>query len=138
MAGQTITIKLPDDLYERLLRRATEAQRSLGDEVVEMLRASNPEAADGLPKGLEAELARLETLDDASLLKRARQRVPLRKTRRLEALNFKQQQQGLNRAERRVAVKLAEEFDRRMLLRSKVLLLLKQRGYDMDAFLFGR
>lgn len=138
MAGQTLSIELPDDLYDRLQRRAVATQRSLGDEVVEALRASDPESGDRLPEGLEAELAQLEALDDASLLKLARRRVSLQKSRRLEALNFKRQRQGLNRAERRVAAQLLEEFDRRMLLRAQVLMLLKQRGYDMNAFVFGR
>jgi plasmid stability protein len=138
MAGRSVTVELPDDLYERLQRRAVEAQRSLGDEVVELLRASESGESDGLPEGLEAELARLETLDDAALWKIARRRVSVRKSRRMESLNFKRQSAGLNRAERRVAEQLLEEFDRHMLIRAQVLLLLKQRGYDIDAFLFGR
>jgi hypothetical protein len=40
--------------------------------------------------------------------------------------------------ERRVAAQLASECDRRMLIRAQVLLLLKHRGYDVDAFVFGR
>jgi plasmid stability protein len=138
MAGRSVTVELPDDLYERLQRRAVESQRSLGDEVIEVLRASEPPEDDGIRTGLEAELTRLETLDDASLWKIARRRIFVRKSRRMESLNFKRQDCGLNAAERRVSEQLLAEFDRHMLIRAHVLLLLKQRGYDIDTFLFGQ
>ncbi|MGH2583805.1 MAG: hypothetical protein ACRDJE_02690 [Dehalococcoidia bacterium] len=138
MAGRSVTVELPEDLYARLERQAAESQRSVGDEVVERLRASEPQASDGLPEGIEAAFARLETLDAAALWKIARRRVSVRRARRMEALNFKRQSVGLNRAERRVAAQLLEELDRHMLIRAQVLMLLKQRGYDIDAFLFGR
>ncbi len=138
MAGRSVTVELPDDLYARLQRRAVEAQRSLGDEVIEVLRASEPAEGDGIPAVLEAELARLETLDDSALWKIARRRISVRKSRRMEALNFKRQDRGLNAAEKRVSEQLLAEFDRHMLIRAHVLLLLKQRGYDIDTFLFGQ
>ena len=138
MPGRSVLVELPDDLYDRLQRRAADAQRSLGDEVIDMLRASDPDAGDALPEDLKREVARLETLDDARLWKMARRSASPRTARRLESLNSKGQRQRLNRAERRVASQLADELDRRMLLRARILLLLKQRGYDVDTFMFGR
>src|SRR5215211_5281751 len=118
MPGRSILVELPDDLYERLQRRALEARRSLGDEVIDVLRTSDPDARDALPEEIKREVARLETLDDAGLWKMARRSASPRTARRLESLNSKGQRQRLNQAERRVASQLADELDRRMLLRA--------------------
>ncbi|MGH2585346.1 MAG: hypothetical protein ACRDJE_10580 [Dehalococcoidia bacterium] len=128
-------VELPEDLYTRLERRAAEAQHSVSDEIMHLLTEAMPAEGDRLPPGLEQELARMETLDDASLRKVARRWVSTRTSRRMESLNFKRQSVGLNRAERRVAEQLLEEFDRHMLVRSQALMLLKQRGHNISEFL---
>lgn len=84
-----------------------------------------------VPPDLEDELARIETLDDESLWRIARARFPARTGQRMQALQFKRQREGLGADERRLEAELAQEFDRRMLIRSKVLLLLKQRGHEV-------
>ena len=132
MAGRSVTVELPDDLYERLQRRAAEAQRSVGEEVVQLLATAVPAEDDHLPSGLEQELERVEAMDDAALWEVARTRLPVRTAKRMQALQFKRQREGLSDEERRAEVALAKEYDRRMLIRSKVLLLLKQRGYDVS------
>ena len=137
MAGRTVTIELPDDLYDRLRRRAIETQRGIAAEVVALLRASAPPDGAVLPPEIEAELARLETLDDAALWKTARRHVSVRKARRLESLNFKKQRGGLNAVERRIAGRLLEELDRHMLVRAHALRLLKNRGYDVNELVSG-
>jgi hypothetical protein len=137
MAGRTVTIEVPDELYERLSRRAAGAQRSVAAEVVEVLAATPPPDVDAFPERLDADLARLEAFDDDALLKLVRRPVPVRKARRLESLNLKKQQRGLNAAERQVAARLLGEFDRRMLIRAHALLLLKQRGFDVATLVSG-
>lgn len=113
-------------------RQATEAQRSVSDEVVRLLATVVPAEDDRLRSELEQELGRIQALDDASLWKLARTRLPARTAKRMQALQFKRQREGLSDEERQVEVALAEEYDRRMLIRAKVLLLLKQRGHDVS------
>ena len=132
MAGQTVVIELPDDLYERLQRRAAETRRTLAAEVVQVLSTAVPAVDEGMPPDLERELARVTTLDDAALWELARARFPARTARRMEALQFKRQREGLTDDERQLEAALAREYDRRMLIRSKALLLLKQRGHDVS------
>ena len=131
MAGHTVTIELPDDLYDRLQRQAAEARRSIAAEVVQVLAMAVPVMDNHVPTDLEKELAHLETLDDASLWKIARPRFPTRTAKRMQALQFKRQREGLSDDERQLEAVLAQEYDRRMLVRSKALLLLKQRGHDV-------
>jgi hypothetical protein len=132
MAGRTVMIELPDELYERLRRRALRAQRGIAAEVVATLEASAmPGNGSRTPKA-DAKLVHLDALDDDSLWRIARRRVSVRKARRLELLNLKKQRQGLNAVERRAATRLLEEFDQRMLMRAQAALLLKQRGHDVS------
>jgi plasmid stability protein len=84
MAGRSVTVELPDELYERLQRRAAEAQRSLSEEVARLLAAAVPAEDDRLPPELEQELARLETLDKAALRKAARPALSARRSRRCD------------------------------------------------------
>jgi plasmid stability protein len=42
MAGRSVTIEMPEDLYDRLSQRAAAAQRSVAAEVVEALAAAAP------------------------------------------------------------------------------------------------
>ena len=138
MAGRTLTIEVPDDLYERLSRRAAEAQRSLAAEVVQVLAKAVPAEDDGLPPDLREELARLELLDDAALRRAARTRLTTRESRRLESLHVKLQDAGLTAAEREEEQVLLRSFQRTMLLRAQALALLKQRGRDISPLLNRR
>lgn len=92
MVGRRVTVELPDDLYERLERRAAEARRSLGNEVVRPLAEAAPDEDDGLPPELEQELDWMVMLDDAALRRAARSRLTVHESRRLESLLFKSPQ----------------------------------------------
>lgn len=131
MAGRSVTLELPEALYDRLQRRAVAARRSLGDEVVLVLATAAPGDDERLPAELEDELARVEAPADASLWRLAQERLPARTAKRMQALQFKRQLEGLSGDERRLEVALAAEYDRHMVVRSKALLLLKQRGHDI-------
>jgi hypothetical protein len=56
----------------------------------------------------------------------------------MQSLQFKRQREGLSGDERALEVALAREYDRRMLIRSKALLLLKQRGHDVTELVSRR
>ncbi len=138
MAGRRVTIEVPDDLYNRLQRQADAAQRSIAAEVLRLVTAAVAGDDERVPPDLEDELARVETLDDASLWKLARAQFPARIARRMQSLQFKRQREGLSWGEREIEVTLAREYDRRMLTRSKALLLLKQRGHDVTELVSRR
>lgn len=138
MAGRSVTVELPDDLYARLERRAAEGRRSLGDEVVDLLARAVPREDDRLPPELEQELARMETLDDAALWRAARPRFSARQSRRLESLHFKLQDEGLTEAERQEEQSLVRAYERAMLIRAEAVALLKQRGQDIAPLLTRR
>lgn len=131
MAGRSLTIELPNDLYERLSRQAVEAKRSIAAEVVRVLATAVPAVDDGIPRDVEEELAHMATLDDAALRRAARSRLAVRESRRLESLHFKLQSEGLTDAERAEEQSLVRAYRRALLIRAQALALLKQRGRDI-------
>ncbi len=74
---QTVAVKLPDDLYERIRARAEKANRSVEAELVEIVTTALPEA-DELPKDLADLLASLNFLDDEALWRAARSHFSLK------------------------------------------------------------
>jgi plasmid stability protein len=134
MPALTLTISLPESLYEHLLSRAERAGRSLEDEVAELLAATVADAEPLAPE-LEEELASMALLDDESLWRAARSHLAADAVEHLEALHLKAQDEGLTETEDREAAALTHRYERGMLVRAEAAYLLKQRGYDVNGLL---
>ena len=50
----------------------------------------------------------------------------------LEALHFKQRDEGLDETDEAIRAKLIHEYERTILIRAQAAHLLKQRGYDVS------
>lgn len=131
MTAQTLTIRIPEPLYERLRERAGNTGRSVESEVLDLLATATSEEGE-LSPDLRDELASLALLDDEALRWAARTRVPEAASARLEALHYKRQDEGLNDAEAVESAQLLEQYERTMLIRAEAAVLLKQRGYDVS------
>lgn len=134
MRAQDVTIRLPQALFEQLQARAARRQRSVADEVIDVLTGAAP-ATEALPADLEHALAQLASLDDAALWQAARSRMPTDAADRLQALNLKRQREGLDEAEQRESDQLVDQYERAMLLRAQAAALLKQRGHNVSSLL---
>lgn len=66
MATQTLTLTVPDALYEHFKRRAEQSQRSIETEFLEIVASALP-LSDKLPDELEQLLDSMQLLDDAIL-----------------------------------------------------------------------
>jgi plasmid stability protein len=131
MSIQTLTLHLPDGLYARLQQRARESQRTLEDELLELLSSAVPSHQD-LPNSLSADLAQLATMDDAELWRAARSRLSQKAAAQLEALHVKRQSEGLSESEAQVLAELVGQYERSMLIRARAAALLKERGHDLS------
>jgi plasmid stability protein len=136
MTVRSLTIDLPDDLYDRVRQRAERAGRSVESELVKIVAAALPEA-DELAPELVHELASLNDLDDESLWQAARSHLAAEAASQLESLNLKQQREGLTDQERLTQSALLHQYERAMLVRAEAAVLLKERGYDV-AVLIGK
>jgi plasmid stability protein len=129
MSPQTLTISMPANLYSRLKQCADVTQRSVEEELLELLTGALADHT--VPRDLAETAASLSSLDDARLWQVARGQLTDEASRELEALHWKRQREGLDPDEQQRTIELERLFDRIVLLRSQAAALLKQRGHDV-------
>ena len=131
MAVQPVTLNLPNTLYHQVQRRAEKSHRSVEDELLEVI-ATAISALDELPREITEAMAQLVFLDDAALERVARSTMASEQVEQMEALNLKQQREGLTPEERQELTQLLRHYEHVMLVRAKAAALLKERGYDVS------
>ena len=132
MTSQTITIQLPDPVFQHISQRARRKQRSVEDEVLSVVVNTLPTFED-LPADLVDTLTQLRFLTDAELWQAARTMLPVRESQQMQQLVTKQQRQGLTMREQRKVEDLLAHFHRTTLVRAQAALLLKERGYNIES-----
>jgi len=130
--GHAITLDLPTHLYEHYHGRAKTSRRAVEAELLEVVTAAAQDVAE-LPEDLEKAVAALTGLSEDELWQVARERLPTEASTELENLHFKQQDQGLNEAEKDRVLELLHQSERTMLLRAEAAKLLKDRGCDISS-----
>lgn len=136
MTVQSVTLHLPNPLYERLKRRAEQAHRSVEAELLEVVATAVP-VADDLPADLAEAISPLALLDDEALWRAARSHFPEEAAAQMEQLHLKRQREGLTRSEAETRATLVRQYERAMLVRAQAAALLKERGYDVSELLAG-
>lgn len=127
MSLQTVTLQVPQSIYNSARRTARVVRRPLAEILVTVLKSSLP-ALDGLPPQLATELTALESLDNERLSQVARGILPASQQRRLSALLRKNQAGKLTARERVALDDLVSEAEVLMLRKSRAYALLKWRG----------
>src|SRR5262245_14397641 len=118
MTVQTLTLNVPEPLYQCLKDRAEQAQRTVEDETLGVLAAALP-VNDRLTHDLEEAVAPLALLDDEALWRAARSRLVEEASTQLEELHLKRQRQGLTDAEAQALAALVRQYERAMLVRAR-------------------
>lgn len=121
---QTITISLPDDVYQQVKQRSQQNQRGIDEELVLVV-------SDALPESDTDVLAGLSFLTDEALWQAARTQATPEENARMEVLLAKQKRLGLTTAEEEELSLLANFFRRILLVRAEAAVLLKERGHDI-------
>jgi plasmid stability protein len=130
MPAQTMTLDVPEAIYQRLQKRAQQKKRSVEDELLEVLATAVP-VGDELPADLADAVSPLALLEDQALWRAARSRLPAETAAQLEALHFKRQREGLSEAEAQTLAHLVRQYERAMLIRAQAAALLHARGHDI-------
>ncbi len=131
MSAHSVTLNLEESLYDYFRRRAERRRHSLEAELLETVEAAGPKAQK-LPVAMAKAVAELPGLDDKALWQVARDHLPRHAAEELEALNLKQQRDGLDRAEADTLDRLIEAYERFLLLRAEAASLLRKRGHDVS------
>lgn len=135
MNAHAVTLNLPLPLYDRLKRRADEARRTVEDQILEVVAKGVPSIDEDLSPDLAAAVAALRGLDDDALRKAARDHFPEEAAERFQALNRKQQRDGLTETELEELAELRDGYERVILLRAEAAWLLRERGHDVSDLL---
>ncbi len=133
MPAHAITLRLPENLYQRFRRRAEWTHRSLETEILDAVASAS--ADEELSPDLMAAVEALERLSDDDLWRRAKEVMSREASEELEELHFKQRDEGLNPSEDAARAKLMHEYERTMLIRAQAAKLLKDRGHDVSGLL---
>jgi predicted transcriptional regulator len=129
MSGRTITVTLPEALYERVKETAEASARSVEEVFAQSIALSLPGLEQDLPSALRSELAALPLLSDAELEHIAHGTLEEEQQARLEALAELQKQRPLTAAEESMLAHLMDEAHRVMLCKAEAYRLLARRGH---------
>jgi hypothetical protein len=129
MSGRTITVTLPEVLYERVKITAEASARSVEEVCTQSIALSLPELEGDLPSAVRAELAVLPLLSDAELEHIAYGRMREEDQTQLEMLAEVQKQRSLTAAEETLLAQLLEEAQHLMLRKAEAYRLLARRGH---------
>jgi uncharacterized protein (DUF2267 family) len=125
---QTITISLPEHVFQQVEQKSRRNQRTVAAEVVAAILETIPEA---LPPTVADHLAQLDAMSIPDLFAAAQLTAPPEKQARMQALLEKQSLEGLLPAEAEEAHQLAQFFNQIMLARAKAAVLLQRQGMTL-------
>jgi hypothetical protein len=129
MSTATITLALPDVLYQRLKDAALATKQPLEQVLLRALNLGSPPSWNDAPPEFQLDLAGLEKMDDEALWAIARSRRALAEFARYDALLDRNADGLLTPAEHDELEHLREEADRFMLRKAHAAALLRWRGH---------
>ncbi len=127
MNFQTVTLRVPNPVYQRVKRAAEALQRPLEEMIVNTLRVAVPLLDDVSPT-MAAELAALSSLPDEALWQVAKSVMSAKSQNRFSTLAAIQRERRLTFAEEKKINALREEYGRVTLRKAQAYALLHQRG----------
>jgi hypothetical protein len=129
MSTATITLALPDVLYQRLKGAALATKQPLEQVMLHALSLGSPPSWDDAPPEFQLDLAGLEKMDDDALWAIAQSRRESAEFVRYDELLDRNAEGLLTPAERDELEHLREEADRFMLRKAHAAALLRWRGH---------
>ncbi len=131
MGVQSITLNLPEAIFEQIRRAAEKMKRPISDVLREAVAAAAP-VMDGASSDMRAALAHLAYLNDAALWQAARATMTAEQRERLQHLHDKHQREKVTGEEQTEEQALLELYRDTLLIRAQATVLLKMRGYDVS------
>lgn len=127
---QTVSVKLPRPVFQKLERAARLTHRSVEDVLVATLNAALVETPD-LPTDLATELAAMHLFSDEALWAATHPSLSPTEQARLDQLNHKAGERTLTSSEKAEQEHLLTAYQRSVLRRAKALAILAQRGHSL-------
>ncbi len=127
---QTITLQIPDTIYQRLVNTARATNRPLEDIMLYALKVGSPPDWENVPDEFTADLAALDRMEDEALWKIATSKKTQADMVRYDELLERNQSNTITPDEKIELMMLRTEADRFMLVKSHAVVLLRWRGYN--------
>ena len=131
MAAETVTLQIPEILYQRLVNTAHAQRRPIEEVIVHALQVGSPPEWDDVPEEFQADLAALDKLDDNSLWQIVRSCKTADQRSRYNELLERNKSGNITGAEQLELIKLRHEADRFMLCIAQAAVLLRWRGHHV-------
>lgn len=132
MSRQAITVKLPEEIIERIKRAARATKRPVNQILADIVRTALP-SLEKIPPEYRQELEAMESMSDEQLWKTTEELLSSQSQRQIARLLRKNGRESLTKTEEQTLTRLRKEADRLMMRRSYAYLLLKSRGYSIPA-----
>jgi hypothetical protein len=133
MADRTMTITLPEGLYERVQATARASACSVEEVCAQLIALSFAVGEDEVPQPLREEFARLSLLSDSELAAVAHSMMDDERQAELEMLATLQRQRALTTRETATLHQLMDEAQRLMLRKAEAYRVLARRGLRVFA-----
>jgi len=131
MVVETVTLKLPENLYRRLVSHADATSRPLEDVILHALTVGSPPIWEDVPAEYQTTLAEMDRLDDEALWGIVTGRKTAAEMARYDELLEKNKQDKMSEAERSELNRLRSEADQFMLRKAHAAALLRWRGHPV-------
>ena len=133
MTDKTITLRIPDELYQQVEKAAQASERPVENVLLDSISlfVNYPQTPQQLDKWVE----QLSSYTASQLWSVIYHRLVENDALRLSELSDKNAEGKLTSQEQDELTNLLQLVDRDMLLRSEALLLLQQRGHDVQPYL---
>lgn len=131
MSAQSITLDIPQRVFDQIQKAAEKAHRPIQEVLIEAVTAVAPVINNTSPD-LRIALAQMAYLNDAALWSAARSSLSSEQRTQLEVLHQKQQGEGLSLQEQQEEQALVKLYQETLLVRAQAAVLLKLRNYDIS------
>ena len=131
MPVETVTLQIPELLYQRLVNTAHATQRPLEEVMIHALQVGSPPTWDDVPPEFQADIAALDKLDDNTLWQIFHSRKTAADMERYNILLERNSSNTLTEAERLELIALRTEADSFMLCKAQAAVLLRWRGHSV-------
>ncbi len=133
MNNHSITIELPEHIFQQLTQIAETIKRPLAEIVAQSVVSNLPPTIDRAAPELQPELLRMQSLSDPELLSIAQSVVSLEQQHHHEQLLAKNYSSDLSDAEQQELTELRSTLDRLTLCKAYAWALLRWRGHRLPA-----
>ena len=132
MSEKIVTLSIPEALYERIQEEANDIHQPFESVMLDRLAVlfNRIDEATDVNKALEA----LDTFKDYELWAIVSRRLSPSDAGHLQELGSEEKRTSLTAEEQHQLDRLLSQVNRDMLLRSKALMLLKERGHDITTY----